>query len=186
VAAVSKVSQKNQTRVSYVKQLLLFLFITFHFYVIVLTPISQSPLGARSAFLLAPYVNFLGLGTQWSFYVEPASPPQFIEWELVGKKGEALERGRWPETPDPFLIRERQNRRIVLVQHIIESDGASEKFVASYLCRKNPQISSVRLWGISYDLPSEEEVASGRKALNDSSSPNRRWLSEGMCKEYRA
>jgi len=168
------------------QRLFLSLFIVFHFSVVVLLPNSQTYLGLRSAWFFEPYAQVFLLMTKWSFFApEPGPPPVFVEWELLDRKGATLEMGRWPSSPDPFFLRERQNRRIAAAQSMVDSDGRAERMIVPYLCEKNPLTFSVKLWGLMYAIPSLSEIATGTRRIGDEVGMNRHWIAHSFCGDFK-
>ena len=165
---------------------LLSVFIVYHLYAVVLSPNSGNYLGSKSSPLFGFYVNLFGLMTSWSFFApDPGPPPLFVEWELLNKEGKSLGLGRWPQLPDPYFLRERQNRRIQAARTMVESDVRAEKMMVPYLCSKNLEASSVRLWSIMYPVPTLIEVANGTRKIGDQVQQSRHWIADGFCGELK-
>ncbi len=166
-------------------KIILSLFILYHLYAVTLIPNSQTYLGLKSAPWIEPYVNFFEFVTQWGFFApEPGPPPLFIEYELVDQEGKSIEVGRWPEIPDPYFLRERQNRKVNVVRFMATATGRAEMMMAPYFCKQNPKVSSVRLWRLYYNLPSLEQAAAGVKSASEGVKSDRYSISNSFCKEF--
>lgn len=158
------------------------LFLVFHLFCVVLTPNKSSYLGQVTAPWVEPYMDFLTLSVTWGFFApEPGPPPVFVEWELVNEKGEGYAKSRWPEFPDPYFLRERQNRRMQLIRSIVSSDERIEQVMLPFLCQKYPDAHAVRLWRAVYGVPSLTEVASGARKIADESQVDRKAISHSFC-----
>jgi hypothetical protein len=156
--------------------------IAFHLFAIVLSPNKNTWLGYQCAKIVEPYVNALELASSWSFFApDPGPPPIFVEWQLENKKGEMIEKGRWPDSPDPYFLRERQNRRIATARFMAMSDERTEQVLLPYLCRTRPQAFSVKLWRTVYTLPSLTDVVKGKRKIGDDVGMDRRWVSQSFC-----
>ena len=157
-------------------------FLVFHLLCVIIAPNKETYLGYRVAWLIEPYINSLGLSSSWSFFApDPGPPPVFVEWELLDKASHPLERGRWPEATDPFILRERQNRRIATARFMVFSDERTEQVMLPYLCRTHPQADAVRLWRVSLTIPSLTDVRSGRRKIGDNGGREKRWVSHSFC-----
>jgi hypothetical protein len=156
--------------------------IAFHLFIVILMPNSNTWLGLKALAWLQPYVHALELTPQWNFFApDPGPPPIFVEWELEDEKGEAIGKGSLPERWDPYLLRERQNRRIALTRFLVLSDSRTERVMLSYLCRRHPEASAVTLWRTVYSTPSLTAVASGERKIGDEVGMQRRWVSHSFC-----
>lgn len=164
------------------------LFIVYHLYAVMLVPNSAgSYLGGRSAFLIEPYLNFFEFVTCWGFFApDPGPPPIFVEWELEGESGQTLSKGHFPDYPDPYFLRERQNRRSVIVRFMSLDDTRSEKMLAPYLCEQNPKAVSVSLWRTYYNLPTLEDAVRGMPIVPFDGPGSRQLMSHSFCKESRS
>jgi hypothetical protein len=163
---------------------ILSVFIVYHLYGVIFAPNSQTYLGMRSVPFYESYLSFFEFMTSWGFFApEPGPPPVFIEWELVDGKGDVLEADRFPSYPDPFFLRERQNRRMSIVRFMAGNDARAEKMLVPYLCQKNSKIKSIRLWKVGYEIPSPLEVTSGKRKVGDNEVKVRHWLTQSFCQE---
>ena len=167
----------NRTKV------LLSLFVVFQLFAVVLAPNKETYLGAHVAPVIEPYLNFLELASTWNFFApDPGPPPVYVDWELLDEKGQIIGKGIMPERVDPFVLRERQNRRIALTRFLIYSDQRVEQIFAPYLCRIHPEASSVRIWRATYNTPRLSEVADGTRQIGDEADVERRSVAHHFCK----
>ncbi len=165
-------------------KIILSVFIIYHLFAVVISPHFVNDFEWKPPFFLSSYLNFFGLLTQWSFFApNPGPPPIYLEWELVDRHGGILEAARWPEFPDPFFLRERQNRRIVAVRNMVEFDLRASKMMLPYLCKKKEDVNRVRLWSLIYSIPSRLEIVRGTAVIGDRSQYQRHWVSDSFCKE---
>lgn len=159
-------------------------FLIYHLFAVIVVPNGNTYLGKVVAPYVEPYANFFELTNAWSFFApEPGPPPVYIEYELLDRKGESFHRGRWPEYPDPFWMRDRQNRRIAAAEYMMASETRAERMMLQYLCARNPEAGSARIWRVMYSIPGFREVASGTRRIGDEVNMERRLVSHSFCEE---
>lgn len=159
-------------------------FVVYHVFAVALVPNGQSYLGVKAAPWVEPYVNFMEFTNAWSFFApEPGPPPVFVEYELLDKNGDSFEHGRWPEMPDPFLIRERQNRRIAAAEFMMASEVRAEKMMVQYLCAHKSGTRSLRVWRVMYTIPDFQEVLEGKRQIGDDVRMERKLVSHTFCED---
>ena len=158
------------------------LFIGFHLFAIVLAPHPQSYLTGRALPVIGPYIKFFEFATSWGFFApDPGPPPIFMEYELFGKTGTEIGRGRWPDYPDPYFFEDRQMRRIQYARFLLQQYSRVEKGFVPYLCKLNPAAASIRLWRVSYPIPSAEDVVQGKREIGDQKTLEREAISRVFC-----
>ena len=158
------------------------LLLVFHLFCVLLAPNAETHLGKRAAPIVEPYLDALGLSSSWSFFApEPGPPPLYLEWEALGADGKLIEKRRWPDSPDPYFLRERQNRRIAFAGFLNSSDERARKVMGPYLCRTVPGARLVKLWRLMQPIPSLTDVASGRRRIGDEVGSERRRVREYAC-----
>lgn len=163
-------------------RLILSIFIVFHLFAILLAPNSQTYLGIQAAFFVQPYVNFLGLASQWGFFApDPGPPPVFIEYELFGDNGSSLGTKTWPEKKSSFWLRERQNRRIAVARFLVASNERTEKMMGPYLCSQHREARSVKLWRVVGTIPNLHEVAAKKRVIGDDVGTERKFVTQYLC-----
>lgn len=142
-------------------------FLLFHLTGVLLAPNPGSYLSQSLAFIYRPYMNIFGLAHTWGFFApEPISPPMYIDHILEQKNGISVN-GRFPDEVDPFFFRDRQNRRMSLSKFILSTDDNIRNMYVRYLCEKNPDTTSMRLWRVLTTAPSLEMVRKGEKRMTD-------------------
>lgn len=177
---------KDRPRLTVIKAALS-AFIVFQLFSVLLVPNAQNWLGTKAAPVIEPYVNFFELTNAWSFFApDPGPPPVFVEYEKLDRKGESLGLGRWPEVKDPYLLRERQNRRIAAAEYMMANELRAEKMMLQYLCRQHPEAGSFRIWRIMYTVPDFQDVASGKRKIGDDVGLERRLVSHSFCEERKS
>lgn len=175
---VQPASKKNWLRAG------LSALIIYHLMAIMLAPNAENHLGMKLGPLLNPYIFGLEFTNGWSFFAPNPEPPIFIEYELLGAKGERLHYGRWPEeTKDSFFLRERQNRRVSSTDFMISAEIRTEKIMVPYLCSRELAARSLRLWRVMHTLPSMAEVESGKRKLGDDVGVEKRFVSHSFCEQ---
>jgi hypothetical protein len=158
------------------------LWLGFHVFCLVFSPNANNWLGTKVAFVVEPYVNTLEISSPWNFFApDPGPPPVFVEWELLDDKTNQIGTGRFPTSPDPFLIRERQNRRISLARFLVQADDRSRLVMGRELCRKHPEAFSVRIWRVIHTLPGLGDVVSGKRKIGDDVGQDRRFAGHEFC-----
>jgi hypothetical protein len=158
------------------------LFIAFQLMVMVLGPNGRNHLGEQLAPIVNPYLAFFELTQQWSFFApEPGPPPVFIEYALLDAQGDELHKGRFPDMEHQPFLRERLNRRIAATEYMILDEVRTERIMLPYLCRKFPDAKSVRLWRLSYTIPSMAEVVGGKRLIGDEVDLDRHEISTSFC-----
>ena len=156
--------------------------IGFHLFSVILAPNSQSYLGTTVAGVVEPYINFLELTNSWSFFApDPGPPPVFLQFEVFDKSGASLGRGRWPDFPDTFFLRERQNRRVAAAEFMMVSGLRSERMMVPYLCGKTPGAHSVSLHKSHIPIPTIWDVRDGKAKLGDEDTLERTLISHNFC-----
>lgn len=174
--------ERGYRKVSAAVRVALSLVIVFQLFVVFLMPNSETWLGQRTLPWLAPYVNSLELAATWSFFApDPGPPPVFVEWEIEDGNGDQVSTGYFPERWEPYVLRERQNRRIAATRFIALTDERTEQVMLNYICRKNPQAYGVTLWRTVYTTPSLNDVASGERKIGDEVGMQRKWISHSFC-----
>ncbi len=157
-----------------------------HLLCLIVAPQRDSSIGRLLGTFIDPYTQFLELEVSWSFFApEPGPPPLYIEWETLSDSGEVLAQGRLPESQDPYWIRERQNRRILLARFMAQTDQRTEGVMLPFLCRTHRDARSVRLWRVQYTIPGMREVASGDRRIGDDRNSERRLASHSFCPELK-
>lgn len=166
----------------YCLKAVLSLFLIYHLLAVSIVPNGQTYLGGVLAPGVEPYIKFLEFGNSWSFFApEPGPPPVFVEYELLDHQGNSFERGRWPEMPDPFWIRERQNRRIAAAEFMMANEVRAEKMMLYYLCAHKPGTHSMRVWRVMYSIPDFQEVLEGKRVIGDEVRMERKLVSHSFC-----
>lgn len=179
-------TNKNRKSLRSLK-VVLSLFACYHLFGVILAPNSQTYLGLKSAPFYESYLHFFEFMSNWGFFApEPGPPPVFVEWELQDQKGNTLEIDRIPSYPDPYWIRERQNRRMALVRFMIGQDQRIEKMMVPFLCRSHPNAAAVKLWKVGYGIPSLLDVVNGKRKVGDDENKERHWVVHSFCKEVKA
>jgi hypothetical protein len=156
-------------------------FAVFHVFSVILAPNGQTYLGLKTVKFVEPYVDLFELTNAWSFFAPEPGPPVFVEWELMGKNGESLGKDRWPQTPSPFFLRERQTRRLSSSQFMVGSDTLAEKMMTPYLCSHNPHAASVKIWRVIQGAPTMLEVAEGKRTVGDEKELKRMFVAHNFC-----
>lgn len=165
---------------------LLSVFVLFQVGVALVAPNADNPIGETVRPLVEPYIGFFELSNRWSFFApEPGPPPVFVEWELVNPSGDAYQKGSWPEQQSPFILRERQNRRLAAAEFMLPSEDRVEKIMVPYLCGKFPEANSVRLWRVAYTVPTMDEVVTGKRKIGDAEKMERHLVSHSFCADSR-
>lgn len=157
-------------------------WIVYHLTAVVLVPNSRNHIGQLVTPIMGPYVDFFEFTNAWSFFApEPGPPPVYIEYELVDARGESIRRGKWPDMPNPFFLRERQNRRIAAAEFMMSSEVRAEKMMHGYLCRNFAEASSVRIWRVVHTIPTWQEVAEGKRRIGDEVRLERQLVTHSFC-----
>ncbi|MBI3543207.1 MAG: hypothetical protein HY075_08045 [Deltaproteobacteria bacterium] len=162
--------------------ILISVFLAYHLFCVILAPNSMSYLGGRFHWVVAPYVSFFNLASQWGFFApDPGPPPVFIEFETVGADGETLATGTWPEKGDPFFLRERQNRRIGVARFLMAANERIEKTLGPYYCKAYPAAQSVKLWRVVKGMAALTDVAEGKRTIGDGQGGTRNFVTQFLC-----
>jgi hypothetical protein len=148
-------------------RLVLSALLLFHLTGIVLAPNPYSYLTLSLASVYRPYTNFLGLAHTWGFFApEPIYPPMYIDY-VIERKNEAPLEGRFPDEKNPYFFRDRHNRRMSMSRFILSSDDHLRNMFVRYLCLKESNIHSIKLWRVLTTQPSLEMVQRGEKRMTD-------------------
>lgn len=118
--------------------------------------------------ILFPYMSALGISHTWGFFApEPISPPMYIDYSLQLKNGQT-ETGRYPAEKNPYPFRDQYNRRMSMSKIVMSSDENIQNMFMNFLCNRNKEISSAKLWRVTGISPSLEMVQKGEKKMTDS------------------
>ena len=157
-------------------------FVVFHLAAVTLAPNTNSLIGKKLVPVFEPYLSFFELTNSWSFFApDPGPPPVFVEWELLDKSGNMVGTGSMPEGMRTAGMRESLNRRLAAVEFMILSDDRIQKMLVPYLCRKQQGVHSVKVWKKMIPIPPIDDVANGKRALDDGEQTDRRWVSRTFC-----
>ena len=136
-------------------------------FAVLVAPNAGTYLGLRFAKMLVP-AQLLGLGSGWAFFApEPGPPPVFIQWEAVDADGRAVASGQLPDGWNSFVLRDRQNRRVVLTRYLLGAPNRVGDLLVPYLCRQHPAAVTIHLWRTSYSVPALMEVHDGKRRIGD-------------------
>jgi hypothetical protein len=106
-----------------------------------------------------------------------------VEYELLSSNGEPIRKGRFPEDKSPFLFQDRQTRRIASTEFMMPGEDRVEKVMVPFLCGRNADVGSVKLWRVAYTIPSMEDVATGKRKIGDEVNLERRLVSHTYCEK---
>lgn len=158
------------------------IFLIYHLFAVILAPNIRTYLGTRASSLVAPYIAFFELASEWGFFApDPGPPPVYIEYEIYGAGGTSVKKGSWPEKKDPFWIRERQNRRVGVARFLMAHPERIEKMMGPYLCHSHSEAHSIGLWRIMASIPRLHAVAKGERAIGDNVDTQRKWVAQYLC-----
>lgn len=159
------------------------LYLVFHLFCVVMIPNTDTPPGLKLQRFLAPYAFFMEFTNTWGFFAPDPQVPIYVEYELSDARGEAFDRGQWPEAKNPYFLRERQNRRVTVADFVINSELRVEKMMVNYLCHQPSKPRSVRLWRSMDSMPSPADVVSGKRVVGDGVDRQKRFVSQTFCPE---
>ncbi len=146
---------------------LISVFLVFHLFGVALAPNPSSFLSFSVSGIYGPYLNFLGLGSTWSFFApEPFYHPVYIDY-VVNRKNKMPVSGRFPEEKNPYFFRDRYNRRMALARVMVVNDDNIRNMFVAYLCKQYPDMESAQLWRVLATEPSLEMVRKGEKKITD-------------------
>lgn len=188
--------------------------ILFHLVAIAYSPNSETELGTFLNPLFQSYLHFFEFTTSWSFFApDPGSFLVYFEWELLGKQGEQLELGQFPDLvaesagDSNFLLKQEQDMRKLSVSRFMAAyDARAEKMLIPYLCFSSSRqgtssfhhqgtpslrqgaplleaVDSVRLWKVIELIPPLKEIALGHRKIEDARGRERHWITHAYCKD---
>ncbi len=160
---------------------LLTLFLLFHLSVLLITPNKENYFGYRLFHVFQPYVNFFEFSSEWTFFSPDPSPPLYIDWKIFDQAGAEIKSGSFPETISPFIVGDRQVRRISATRFMLMGDGLAQKTLVPYLCHQTPGAYSVRMTRIFQNPPKMIEIIEGKKEPGDTSAYDRADLGMEFC-----
>ena len=160
---------------------LLTLFLFFHLSVLLITPNKENYFGYRFFHFLEPYVNFFEFSSEWTFFSPDPAPPLYIDWTVLDRDGKELGKGSFPERQSPFLLGDRQIRRLSATRFMIVGDGAVQRTLVPWLCNQHPGAYSVRLTRVFENPPRIVDIIDGKKEPNDTSAYDRTDLGMEFC-----
>lgn len=158
------------------------LFLIYHLAGMIIAPNSENYLGMKSQSFFSPYLSFFEIASKWSFFApDPGPPPVFIDYEVIGEKGMILKSGLFPERKDPFILRERQNRRIAIARFAVMEKKRVLKMMGPYFCRNVKNAHSVRLSFAVEGMPKLWDVAEKKRSIGDGADVKTTWVGEFVC-----
>jgi hypothetical protein len=160
---------------------LLTLYLLFHLFVIFITPNSQNYFGYRLIHVFKPYINFFEFSSDWTFFSPDPAPPLYIEYKVFDRDGKEMSSGTFPESGNPFILGDRQIRRISAARFMLLGDGTAQKTLAPYLCVKNEGAFSVRLTRVYEYPPHMIDIIEGKKDVRDTSGTVRSEIGMEFC-----
>jgi len=160
---------------------LLTLFLVFHLSVLLITPNKENYFGYRVFRYIQPYVNFFEFSSEWTFFSPDPAPPLFIEWTVFDQAGKEMKNGTFPESGSPFIVGDRQVRRISATRFMLLGDGTAGRTLVPWLCNQTPGAYSVRLTRIFQNPPRMVDIIDGKKEIGDTSAFDRTDLGMDFC-----
>jgi len=174
-------SQKRRRRNLFLKATLS-VGVAFHLFCIFLVPNSQNYVGYIAAPVVEPYIRMLSLASTWGFFApDPGPPPLYIEYEALSGDGAALRAGRWPDREQMPFFRERRIWRVSLVRSLTSLTAGTEQVIGPYLCKKNPDASTIRMWKVVFGMPTLLDVRDGKRTIGDEVDQDRRLVGVTYC-----
>jgi hypothetical protein len=156
--------------------------VAFHLFCIFLVPNSQNYVGYIVAPIVEPYIRMLSLSSTWGFFApDPGPPPLYIEYEALSGEGATLRAGRWPDRDQLPFFRERRIWRVSLVRSLASLTAGSEQIIGPYLCKLNPDASTVRMWKVVFGMPTLLDVRDGKRTIGDEVDQDRRLVGVTYC-----
>jgi hypothetical protein len=160
---------------------LLTLFLFFHLFVLFITPNKENYFGYRLFHIFEPYVNFFEFSSEWTFFSPDPAPPLYVDWKVFDQSGSEIKTGTFPELVNPFVVGDRQVRRISAARFMIMRDGNIQRSLVPYLCNSIPGAFSVRMTRVFMFPPRMVEIIDGKKDIRDTSGTERTDLGMEFC-----
>jgi hypothetical protein len=158
-------------------------FLLFHLFGVINAPNPGSFLNQAISPVYRPYLNFFGLASTWSFFApEPFYLPVYIDY-VVNRKDKLPVNGRFPDERNPYLFRDRYNRRIALTRIVLMNDENVRNMWVHYLCEQYPDMENANLWKVMATEPTLEMVRSGQKKITDAADTKIEVLGTYYCPE---
>ena len=155
----------------------------FHLLGVLVAPNPSSYLAQSVSFLYRPYLSFFGLGSTWSFFApEPFYLPVYIDY-VVNRPDKQPVSGRFPDEQNPYLFRDRYNRRIALTRVILLSDDNIRNMFVNHLCHEYPDMENANLWRVMATEPSLDMVQKGERKITDAAETKIEVLGTYYCPE---
>lgn len=143
------------------------ILLSLHLFAVIFMPNPRSFVVMSVSNVLLPYMGTLGLSHTWGFFApEPISPPMYIDYVFELKSGEK-ESGRYPAEKNPYPFRDQYNRRMSMSKIVLSSDENLRNMFMRYMCNKNQEIISAKLWRVTGIQPSLEMVQKGERKMTD-------------------
>jgi hypothetical protein len=160
-------------------QWLLSVFVVYHLWAVLLTPMLLPPFGERLGAWVRPYAATFEFTNLWEFFAPNPAVPMLLSWEAIDAQGNAVAHDVWPRQPGPGPIGDEQVRRMAALYFMMSSDSYIEKMMVPYLCGQDRRYHAVRIWKESHPVPSITEAAAGARIQADPA--ERKFVTYGIC-----
>lgn len=142
-------------------------FLLFHLLGVLAAPNPSSYLAQTISPVYRPYLNFFGLASTWSFFApEPFYLPVYIDY-VINRPDKMPVSGRFPDEVNPYVFRDRYNRRISLTRIMLMTDDNVRNMFVHWLCERYPDMESANLSKVLATEPTLEMVRKGEKKITD-------------------
>lgn len=172
---------------------LLSLFIIFHLSVIIILANGGSYLGRSLQKYLLPYANTIGLNTTWNFFSPDPAHTMYIRYvqhfddENGNEIKESVE-SYIPAEKEKISIDSSKRRFLYAIRFLLLDTTRMNTILAPWLCKSNPEASSIFIEQIFEAIPGLDRAAmgyeSGERTVLDASVTNMQYSYD--CRNGRA
>lgn len=129
---------------------ILSVFIVYHLLAILILPMGKGLLIRELGRHFYTYANIFGFNTTWQFFSPGPSPIFYLEYTFTYPEGdddsfETSEPQLLPEKRTGFGVSDFYSRRLYSMRFLSLDEGRLEKYMAPWLCRKDPRAESVTI-----------------------------------------
>jgi hypothetical protein len=116
--------------------------------------------------IFVPLANILNLNVAWEFFSPDPGNIMYLNVS-VKKNGTEIAREEMPPREHSFFIETRYLRRAAIMRYMLMDYDRLNTIFIPWLCQRYPEGTEVEIALDTYSFPSIEDVAEGRRRLNE-------------------
>lgn len=120
-------------------------FIVYHLLTVLIMPMGQGLVIRELGRYFVDYANIFSLNTSWRFFSPTPGSIFYLEYAFNYPDGEESESYLLPEKRADTTISDSYQRRMYAVRFLSLTPERMERYMAPWLCRKDPKAESVTI-----------------------------------------